>query len=427
MSCIRAGLLLWLGPLLVSARQNPGDVLTGLRERVLQTVDRLPRYVCTETIDRSEREPNKSFEASCVDLLKGNYRGVKLQLASSDRLRLDVAFSNNQEMYSWTGANHFHEKGLFDLVGYGPISNGGFASFFTAIFRTDKADLSFDKEVTKEGRKLYQFQFQVPLERSHYSLGSALARGLTAYEGSFLVDPATFDLIQLMVRTHSPPTITGVCEASTILDYRRVHLNNGDFLLPLETRLRIMDESGQESNVRTVFSGCHEFLSRSTLIFEPSPEDRPQSLKETTRQKPSVLPSQLPFTVALTQDINTGTAAAGDPISAKLTTPIRNRKSQTLVRPGAALTGRIIRLERVYRREPHLQMFIKLEEIDADGVRIPLYAREYRSEGGRSVVPLRVFGRGNYGIYRFKGVKPDYVIKRGFKTHWITMPPESAN
>ncbi|MBV9038850.1 MAG: hypothetical protein JO182_30475, partial [Acidobacteriaceae bacterium] len=147
MSCIRAGLLLWLGPLLVSARQNPGDVLAGLREKVLQTVDRLPRYVCTETIDRTEREPDRSFEASCADLLKENYGRAKLQLASSDRLRLDVAVSNNQEMYSWTGANHFHEKGLFDLVGYGPLSNGGFASFFIAIFRRDKADFTFDKEV----------------------------------------------------------------------------------------------------------------------------------------------------------------------------------------------------------------------------------------------------------------------------------------
>lgn len=426
MSCIRAGPLLWLGPLLVSARQNPEEVLAGLREKVLQTVDRLPRYVCTEAIDRSRLEPDRFFAASCVDLLNGNYGGAKLQLASSDRLRLDVAVSNNQEMYSWTGANHFHEKGLFDLVGYGPISNGGFASFFTAIFRTDRADLSFDKEVMTAGRKLYQFQFQVPLERSHYSLGSALARGLTAYEGSFLADPVTFDLVRLTVRTHSPPAVTGVCEASTTLDYQRVHLNNGDFLLPLETRLRIVDESGQESNVRTTFSGCHEFLSQSTLIFEPSSEKSQQSSKEATTRKPNALPSQLPFTVALAQDIHTGKAAAGDAISGTLTTPIRN-KSQTFMRTGATVAGRIIRLERVYRRDPHLQMFIKLEEVDTGGVHIPLYAKQYRSDNGRLVIPLRAFGRGNFGIYRFKEVKPNYVIKHGFKTQWITMPPESAH
>ena len=425
MRCSLLVLLLWLGPLLVSAQQNPQDVLAGLREKVLQTVDRLPRYVCTETIDRTEREPDRSFEASCADLLKENYGRARLQLASSDRLRLDVAVSNNQEMYSWTGANHFHEKGLFDLVGHGPLSNGGFASFFIAIFRRDKADFTFDKEVTAGGRKLYQFQFGVPLERSHYRVGSSFSKDLTAYGGSFLADPVTFDLVQLTVRTHSPSAVAGVCEASTILDYHRVHLNNGDFLLPLETRLRIVDESGQESNVQTVFSGCHEFLSQSNLIFGSSSEDDLQSSKEARRQKPSMLPPQLPFTLALTQAINTGTAAAGDPISCTLTTPIRN-KSQTFVRPGATVTGRIIRLEHVYRREPHLRIFIKLEEVDTGGVRIPLYAREHRSEGGRSVVPLRAFGGGNYGTYRFKGVKPDFIIKRGFKTQWITMLPESA-
>lgn len=426
MPCIRAGLLLWLGPLLVSARQNPENVLAGLREKILQTVDRLPRYVCTETIERSVLEPNKYFEASCSDLLKGNYRGAKLQLASSDRLRLDVAVSRNQEMYSWTSANHFHEKGLFDLVGYGPISNGSFTSFFVAIFQRDKADFAFDKEVTIGGRRLYQFQFQVPLERSHYRVGSTLSKDLTAYGGLLLADPITFDLVQLVVRTDSPSAVAGVCEASTTLDYRRVHLNNGDFLLPLEARLRIINESGDESHARTAFSGCHEFLSQSTLIFEPSSANGRQSSHEAVTQKLSALPPQLPFTLALAQDIHTGTAAAGDPISAKLTMPIRD-KSQTLVRPGATVTGRVIRLERIYRREPHLQVFLKWEEIDAGGVRIPLYAREYRSEGGRAVVPLRAFGTGNYGIYRFKGAKPDYVIKRGFKTQWITMPPESAH
>jgi len=51
------------------------------------------------------------------------------------------------------------------------------------------------------------------------------------------------------------------------MDYKRVHLNDSELLLPLATRLQIVDTDGTKDN-RTVFSDCHEFLGESTVSFD---------------------------------------------------------------------------------------------------------------------------------------------------------------
>jgi hypothetical protein len=61
----------------------------------MQSVNRLPRYLCTETIDRSTFQPGAAVVlGSCKDLdsrkNQPDWRGRKEQ---SDRLRLDVAAS----------------------------------------------------------------------------------------------------------------------------------------------------------------------------------------------------------------------------------------------------------------------------------------------------------------------------------------------
>jgi hypothetical protein len=36
------------------AQPDPSELLLRVREKVMHTVDRLPRYLCTQTIDRSQ-------------------------------------------------------------------------------------------------------------------------------------------------------------------------------------------------------------------------------------------------------------------------------------------------------------------------------------------------------------------------------------
>src|ERR1700734_3420287 len=93
----------------VQAQQDPRDLLVGVRNKVVQTVDKLPRYMCTQTIDRSQYEPTLGRSgASCDDLAARKKSGQsRLRLSESDRLRLDVAVADTNEIYSWVGEDRF--------------------------------------------------------------------------------------------------------------------------------------------------------------------------------------------------------------------------------------------------------------------------------------------------------------------------------
>jgi hypothetical protein len=51
---------------IVHARPDPSDLLLRERNKLLNTVDRLPRYPCTQTVDRTQYEPSGlTFSKDC--------------------------------------------------------------------------------------------------------------------------------------------------------------------------------------------------------------------------------------------------------------------------------------------------------------------------------------------------------------------------
>ena len=258
-------------------------LLLEVRKKVMLTVDRLPKYMCTETIDRSTFLPEAKLSGHPCDDLAGRRKKAewKVRRETSDRLRLDVAISRENEMYSWAGEDRFEDRSLADLVKRGATSTGTFAAFLTAIFGTTAASFTYNGDVSEGGRALAAFCFRVPFENSSYSVGNKLSRAVVAYDGTFLVDPKTFDLVRLTIRTDGLPADLRACEASTTLDYGEVRLNGTEFLLPNAVRLQIVYADGGESENRTLFSGCHEFLGQSSLNF-----DAPPPTERATAQKP---------------------------------------------------------------------------------------------------------------------------------------------
>jgi hypothetical protein len=105
------------------------EQLLAIRKNVMATVDRLPKYLCTETIDRSTFLPRAAVpNRSCDELAsRGKEPDRRVRETKSDRLRLDVAVSRDEgEMYSWVGENRFHDRSLADLVGTGVTATGSF-------------------------------------------------------------------------------------------------------------------------------------------------------------------------------------------------------------------------------------------------------------------------------------------------------------
>lgn len=79
------------------ARDDAKVLLLDIRKKVMLSVNRLPKYMCRETIDRSTFQPEERvIDRSCDDLgSRGKKTDWKVPKGTSDRLRLDVAVSGD--------------------------------------------------------------------------------------------------------------------------------------------------------------------------------------------------------------------------------------------------------------------------------------------------------------------------------------------
>lgn len=428
----------------ISAQQDASEddakaVLFEVRNKVMQTVNRLPKYMCTETTDRVTLVPERKVSIrSCDDLASRRKRtDWKVRKYKSDRLRLDVATGGANEMYSWAGANRFEDRELGDLVRGGTTSTGAFSAFLGSIFGTGVADFTARGDVDAAGRTLAEFGFSVSRAMSSHRIGDKLHSVVVPYEGTFVVDPKTFDLVRLTVIADQLPEEINACQEITTLDYANVQLNNAGFLLPRNARLQIVDRDGSEIENRTVFSGCHEFHTESSIHFDSTPQaDTVDSAKAVA--KSLALPPKLSFRIALTQAIDPATAAAGDTLKGKLTGPIKAKSGDILVPAGATVTGRILHIERLYgATSESLAVAYRLETIEVNGMTQPFDAslkptvRRRARSGGSLVVGQEVgtfnqmFDREDKGVsfLEFKDMQPGYAIEAGVVIEGMTAAP----
>lgn len=403
--------------LTLQAQHGADELLARVRAKVTDTVGRLSNYMCTETVERTVyalRTVSGSKEP-CAGLLaaKGHER-----LLSSDRRRLDVGASKSGEMYSWAGENRFQSETPGEIVERGTTSNGSFAALLSMVFTMDPVKFSYRGEHTESDRSLAEFAFEESLNKSHYTFTERF-RVITAYEGSFLADTRTYDLVRLTIRTKGLPPETDACEAATTLDYQNVRLNGSDLLLPSLARLVVVDTDGAEKVNQTVFSSCHEFLGESVVNFGDAAGTQPGDAQQ-RRPAELAMTKGLSFEVAVTQDIDTGKAAAGDAIRCELVTPIQDGRK--LVAPaGTPVTARIVELSRNYGRRPTVLLAFRLESFDLDGTVRTVVAHANRAPAPSRLVPG---GQPRTDGERQAMVFPDpsgnLLIKSGLKTRWLT-------
>jgi hypothetical protein len=415
---------------------DPRDLLLRVRANVTDTLARLPKYMCSLTIDRAQYSPDPIHPSSCDGMAAQRRKGqLKPRLAETDRVRLDVAIAATNEIYSWPGEDRFDNRDLFDLVGQGALQTGVFTGFLTSIFIGEAANFTYNGETEVNGRMLAEFGFQVPREQSHYTFNNRHGQTITSgYEGEFLADPKTGDLVRLVIRANGDLSEAGACGSTTTLEYSRVRFNDSEFLLPREADLDILNTDGTEFHNRTGYAACHEFRGESELRFDAAAPDTNSAPAKASRLS---LPSGLPFKVVFIEPINTETAAAGDRIQGRLASPIRDDSSKAiLVLKGAEVTARIGRLEFYPGPPASIKLMVKLETVNVGGTLVPLAAKRASeplprmtnrtASGLRQRIPLGSFSsllNSSLEVFEFKNAKPNFVIKSGLESEWTTAQP----
>jgi len=408
---------------------DPAQVLQATSERLLADLKRMPRYTCVQTITRTYYESKHRFDrASCSTLIsEHDTRKKKLAVEGWDRLRLEVALVEGNSVYSWVGAPRFTDDTLDKLAGSGPLGSGDFGVFLGGILHHAKLD--FQGERVVDGAHLFEYSYEMPIDKSGYRVKVPGGWAVTGYDGTLLLDPQTNDLVKLVVRTNDLPSASSACRATSEVSYKRAPIHERMVLVPRETKLYTINTTGNESESETSYANCREYTTTVKMIFggetisaTPNPSTTITPASETA----APLPAGLRFSAHITTPMDIDTAAAGDPIEAILTTPMRDKKKAVIAPVGTRLHGRLRTLKVSIGAFDTLQVGIQFESIEVEGRNVPLSAVLYP--------PRVMFVPGN--SYRMRFLKPDYSVVGGtfffneirlrpkqLDSEWITVTP----
>ena len=363
-----------------------------LRASVLDSMNRVPRYTCVETVTRTRSRPQYGGRppSACPALTE-----ARAELDSSgflvwhDRLRLDVAIGKDGEMFSWAGARTFETGDMDTLTSSGATGSGAFSSFLMSVFGADGEQFRYVGEQEMELGRLAAFEYIVPFAKSHYSyrMNSGASR-IIPYRGKFYAVPATAELKRLVV--DATEFASGdACHVLDTMDYKTVKIGSGQFLLPEVSKMVVLYRGGEEARNETRFSNCHEFTGESTIRFDDP--DEPNSAASVAKAALKSLPPKTRIRVKIDPPIHSETAAAGDPIVGVVEHEVKE-KGQVLVRTTDRLHGRLLRLEQFMLPSPYWVVAIRFDSIERDGVEEPVTFRPL-DDGDRSPAPSQYVGR----------------------------------
>lgn len=421
---------------------DPAQLLLEVRKRVVLTVTSLPKHLCTETIERTTFLPRDAVvHPSCDDLVsrKRQRDPGRVSKYTADRLRLDVTIFGDNELFSWAGENHFEDKSLANLIAGGATSTGAFATLLGSIFGNNSTTFTFNGQAKANGAGLVEYGYQVPLNKSLYTIGNGETNATVAFEGTFSVDPSTFKLVTLYVHADQIPPQLHVCDDTTRLEYGVVSLHGSDFLLPQRVNWRIVNDDGTELENDTVFSACREFRGESSLSFGAATSESVET--EKSHSQLDSLPAGMKFKIALAQPIEVAHAAGGDSVKATLISPLRDKRHKVLIANGAIITARILRIERIYgAKSEDLKLAIRAETVEANGAVATFHAKLDPVTKNHDIIPtpspddsltvrqpLGTFGEmvdsssDDVGVIHFEDVTDDFVIKRGLEIAGVTI------
>jgi hypothetical protein len=409
--------------------RDPGEVLDRARANLQAMTQRLSNYACIETVERRYYEPPpQPQQASCSQIQAArNLRTAPPKLAAVDRLRLEVAMSEGHEIHAWPGATRFDTRDVDQIIHQGPTGTGAFGTHLIGVFDNRDVDFHYLGEKPDGNRTVLEYRYRVSAAASRYRVKTGATWQTVPYDGTFWLDAETLDLRHFTIEAGPLPSASSMCGLEAALDYQRVHIGDGDVLLPRQGQLQIVMDNAQETNNVTTFAECREYQTESALHFDAGADVESAIVKPVVRT-PVALPIGLPVVLALTAPIDTGTAAAGDPVSAKVMKPVRRSgATEVLIPAGAIVRGRLTRVERHLLPQPYFLIAMSFNRLARGDVSSP-FAAKYDSdqELARELgAELRSRARGlefwDVGTFLFPSSKPTYVLPAGYESKWATL------
>jgi hypothetical protein len=206
-----------------------------------------------------------------------------------------------------------------------------------------------------------------------------------------------------------------------VIKRKMARIGDGEFLLPTHATQRWVQPEGVEIENTTSFADCREYRGESTVTYAEEPGPRLVDARNADAVERR-LPGGLAFTMELTAPIDSQTAAAGDRFFGKLAEPLRDYRRQLIAPKGAAVKGRILRVDTAYRPSRVVIVVVRPDSVEVKGAEVQLVAvRDVMGRAARSrrvVIPLPLPEETHAGVFRFEGDR--FTRKAGFRSDWKT-------
>lgn len=225
---------------------NQFEILKRVKANVVAELAVAANYTCVQTVERIYYR----MRHACL----ANAAHGKPKEFMRDRLRLDVAVSEGNEIYSWHGESKFTSTQISDVISEGPRTSGQFVGFLRNIFATPGIQFSFLGASQEDGKPLYRFSFVVQVLRSLYYLSGRAYSGIVPYHGEFSVDAADCKLLRLTIVADDVPAAAGMCSVETQMDYQLVRIADHEALLPASYVLNLESDRDRRFNRRALWA-----------------------------------------------------------------------------------------------------------------------------------------------------------------------------
>jgi hypothetical protein len=178
---------------------------------------------------------------------------------------------------------------------------------------------------------------------------------------------------------------------------------------------------------QTTYANCREYSSTVKMIFGGETTSAgPATAVTPAAEPPAQLPAGLHFHAHITTPLASDTAAAGDPIEAVLTAPMRDKKKEVIAPAGSLLHGRLRSVKSWIDPFDSLQIGVQFESVEIGGKKVPLSAI-------LDAPPHAMF----VGANRMRFLKPDdsfiggtfffnegHLRPKQLDSEWITVAPD---
>jgi hypothetical protein len=332
-----------------SRSELPRDLLdlVAIKQKVRQSLTKLPDYTCLQTLERSTRLKESA-----------PFKPV-------DTLRVEILFSGSREYRAWPGSRNFDEDDAPKVMS-GMSSNGEFATHAKGVFVNNTAQITYAGEEVFRGRRALRYSYRLPFLVSGWTLSFSGQKGTVGEHGIFLADAESFDLLRLEIVAEDIPPSIPIASAMVGIEYGRVQIGASQISLPETAELLVIDLSGRQSRNRMAFTQCRNYHAESTVRFEEAPR-----VGLTIDQNAVIeiqLPANLPLELRLESPIDSRSAMEGDFVMARVNTDAK-LNGVVVVPKGALVKGRIRRMESYSEPVASWIVGVEFSEVEFDNKR----------------------------------------------------------